>query len=77
MPDLFSIDNILFTLGSQSVSLLEFVAVLSGLTCVYLATKAKSGEFLGRVSLQYTSVSAVLSERTIFQYACATGFVCD
>ena len=45
MPDLFSIDNILFTLGSQSVSLLEFVAVLSGLTCVYLATRAKVANF--------------------------------
>ncbi|MCK9304807.1 MAG: nicotinamide riboside transporter PnuC [Bacteroidales bacterium] len=45
MADLFSIENTLFTLGNQSVSLLEFIAVLSGLTCVYLATRAKVANF--------------------------------
>lgn len=45
MADLFSIENILFTLGGQSVSLLEFIAVVSGLSCVYLATRAKVANF--------------------------------
>ncbi len=41
MENLFSIENILFSIGGQGVSLLEFVAVLSGLGCVYLATQRK------------------------------------
>lgn len=38
---MFSIDNIIFSIGGQGVSLLEFVAVLSGLLCVFCATRGK------------------------------------
>ena len=38
---MFSIDNILFTLGGQGVSLLELLAVSAGLSCVFLATRGK------------------------------------
>lgn len=38
---MFRIDNILFTLGCQGVSLLELLAVLAGLSCVFLATRGK------------------------------------
>ena len=38
---MFSIDNIIFSVGGQGVSLLEFVAVLSGLLCVFCATRGK------------------------------------
>ena len=38
---MFSIENILFTLGGQGVSLLELLAVLAGLSCVFLATRGK------------------------------------
>lgn len=38
---MFSIDNILFTLGGQGVSLLELLAVTAGLSCVFLATRGK------------------------------------
>ena len=43
--ELFSIDNILFSLDERSVSLLEFCAVLAGLTCVFLATRARKENF--------------------------------
>ena len=38
---MFSIDNILFTLGGQGVSLLELLAVSAVLSCVFLATRGK------------------------------------
>ncbi len=45
MTEIFSVDNILFTIGGQGVSLLESMAVVSGLTCVFLATRAKVANF--------------------------------
>jgi nicotinamide mononucleotide transporter len=45
MLELFSINNTLFSLGGQHVSLLEFIAVIAGLTCVYLATRSKVANF--------------------------------
>lgn len=42
---MFSIDNIFFTLGSQSVSYLEFCSVVAGLSCVFLATRGKVANF--------------------------------
>jgi len=45
MDYFFSIKNILFTIGGQGVSLIEIIAVLSGLSCVYLATRAKVANF--------------------------------
>lgn len=45
MDYFFSIKNILFTIGAQEVSLIETIAVLSGLSCVYLATRAKVANF--------------------------------
>lgn len=38
---MFSIDNILFSIGNQGISLLEFTAVLAGLLCVFCATRGK------------------------------------
>lgn len=38
---MFSIDNIIFSIGGQGISLLEFIAVLSGLLCVFCATRGK------------------------------------
>lgn len=38
---MFSIDNIIFTLGGQGVSLLELLSVIAGLSCVFLATRGK------------------------------------
>ncbi|MCK9628435.1 MAG: nicotinamide riboside transporter PnuC [Bacteroidales bacterium] len=43
--ELFSINNILFSIGGQGVSLIELISVIAGLTCVYLATKAKVANF--------------------------------
>ena len=43
--DIFSIDYIIFTLGGVGVSLLELVAVIFGLTNVYLAGRGKSVNF--------------------------------
>jgi nicotinamide mononucleotide transporter len=40
--EFFSIDNILFTIGRHSVSLLELLSTISGLTCVFLAARGKS-----------------------------------
>ena len=45
MESLFSIDNILFSIGGQGVSLVETLSVATGLTCVYLATRAKVANF--------------------------------
>ncbi|MFA6334136.1 MAG: nicotinamide riboside transporter PnuC [Bacteroidales bacterium] len=45
MEYIFSINNVLFTIGSQEVSLIELISVLSGLTCVYLATQTKVANF--------------------------------
>lgn len=41
MIDFFSVKNIVFSVGGQGVSLLEILAVLTGLGCVYLATQRK------------------------------------
>jgi len=43
--DIFSIDNILFSLDARGVSLLEFCTVLIGLSCVFLATRARKENF--------------------------------
>jgi len=43
--ELFSINNILFSIGGQGVSLIELICVFAALTCVYLATKAKVANF--------------------------------
>ncbi|MEA5004946.1 MAG: nicotinamide riboside transporter PnuC [Rikenellaceae bacterium] len=43
--EIFSINNILFSIGGQGVSLIELISVVAGLTCVYLATKAKVANF--------------------------------
>lgn len=45
IENIFSVNNILFSIGGQGVSLLEIISVISGLTCVYLATKAKVANF--------------------------------
>jgi len=42
---ILSTDNIIFTIAGNGVSLLEIISVLSGLTCVYLATRAKVANF--------------------------------
>ena len=42
---IISIENTLFTIGGQSVSLLETISVVSGLLCVFLATRAKVANF--------------------------------
>lgn len=42
---ILSTDNILFSIAGTGVSLLETLAVVSGLTCVYLATRAKVANF--------------------------------
>lgn len=41
MDGLFSIKYVLFTIGGQNVSLIELLAVVFGISCVYLATRAK------------------------------------
>ncbi len=41
----FSIDNVLFTIGKQHVSYLEVLCMLSGLTCIFLAVRAKVANF--------------------------------
>ncbi len=45
MLEIFRIDNIIFSLGGQGVSLIEILSVMTGLTCVYLATRAKVANF--------------------------------
>lgn len=45
MFELFSIDNIIFSIAGQGVSLVEILSVATGLTCVYLATRAKVANF--------------------------------
>ncbi len=45
MENIFSIENIIFSIGGQGVSLLEIVSVISGFTCIYLATKTKVANF--------------------------------
>lgn len=42
---MFSIDNIFFTVGGQSISWLEFCSVVAGLSCVFLATRGKVANF--------------------------------
>ncbi|MDR0754439.1 MAG: nicotinamide riboside transporter PnuC [Prevotellaceae bacterium] len=43
--DFFSIENILFTIGKQEVSWLELFSTVSGLVCVFLASRGKSINF--------------------------------
>ncbi len=38
---MFSVDNIIFSMGGIGVSLLEFLSVVCGLTCVFLAGRGK------------------------------------
>lgn len=38
---MFSLENIIFSIGGQGVSLLELLAVIAGLSCVFLATRGK------------------------------------
>ncbi|MEG2849800.1 MAG: nicotinamide riboside transporter PnuC, partial [Bacteroidales bacterium] len=38
---MFSIDNVIFSIAGQGVSLLELIAVIAGLSCVFLATRGK------------------------------------
>ncbi len=45
MDYIFSINNVLFTVGGQGVSLLELISVVAGLSCVYLATRTKVANF--------------------------------
>ncbi len=45
MLEIFSTNNIIFSLGGQGVSLIEIFSVVTGLTCVYLATRAKVANF--------------------------------
>jgi len=45
MDYIFSINNVLFTIGGQGVSLLELISVIAGLSCVYLATRSKVANF--------------------------------
>ncbi|MDR1983860.1 MAG: nicotinamide riboside transporter PnuC [Prevotellaceae bacterium] len=40
--EFFSIENILFTIGSSKVSWLEMFSTVSGLTCVFLAARGRS-----------------------------------
>jgi len=43
--ELFSISNTIFSVGGNGVSLIELISVISGLTCVYLATRSKVANF--------------------------------
>ena len=43
--DLFSIDNVLLTIGRQQVSYLEVLCTVSGLVCIFLAVRAKVANF--------------------------------
>ena len=45
MIDFLSIENTFFTIGGQGVSFLETFSVAAGLTCVFLATRAKVANF--------------------------------
>jgi nicotinamide mononucleotide transporter len=43
--DFFSIENILFTIGKQQISWLEIFSTVSGLACVFLASRGRSANF--------------------------------
>lgn len=43
--NIFSTDNVLFTIGGGEISLLETLSVISGLSCVFLATRGKVANF--------------------------------
>ena len=43
--DFFSIENILFTIGKQQISWLEVFSTISGLICVFLASRGRSANF--------------------------------
>ena len=43
--DFFSIENILFTIGKQQISWLEIFTTISGLACVFLASRGRSANF--------------------------------
>jgi nicotinamide mononucleotide transporter len=45
ISELFSIDFIIFSVAGRGVSLVEALSVVSGLTCVYLATRSKVANF--------------------------------
>jgi len=45
MDYILNINNVLFSIGGQGVSLIELIAVVTGLSCVYLATRAKVANF--------------------------------
>ena len=38
---MFSLENVIFSIGGQGISLLELLAVIAGLSCVFLATRGK------------------------------------
>jgi nicotinamide mononucleotide transporter len=41
MEHIFGVDNIIFAIGGQGVSLIEILSVAAGLSCVYMATQRK------------------------------------
>jgi len=43
--EIFSVSNVLFSIAGQGVSLIELISVIAGLSCVYLATRAKVANF--------------------------------
>ena len=43
--DFFSIENILFTIGEQPISWIEIFSTVSGLACVFLASRGRSANF--------------------------------
>lgn len=45
MLEFFGIENTLFSVAGQSVSLIETLSVISGLSCVFLATRGKVANF--------------------------------
>ena len=56
--DFFSIENILFTIGKQQISWLEIFTTLSGLACVFLASRGRSANFI--VGYFYTALLFLL-----------------
>lgn len=56
--DFFSIENILFTIGKQQISWLEIFTTISGLACVFLASRGRSENFI--VGYFYTALLFLL-----------------
>jgi nicotinamide riboside transporter PnuC len=77
MSELFSTDNIIFSIGGQGVSLIEILSVASGLTCVYLATRAKVANFWVGYAYNILLFILFLSEGALFKHAGSTGLVCN